>query len=180
MARVNIDQAKKVLTAHKLAGPHIRRTSNRIIQGARALAPRGDHLSGSGVRKPGQTLAQSLKIDAHSTVYTIVEAIGSSKVYAMSEHQGSSGHYIRGSGKRLKFEWERGNLLISARASGRLRGRGPSRRLRKVGPYFLFKAVHHPGNKRPVRFLTTPLYMYGRLNGFRVTTTAGASRSRLP
>ena len=85
-----------------------------------------------------------------------------------------TGHYIRGHGKRLKFVWERGNLLVSARSSGRLRGRGPSRRLRRVGPYFLFKAVHHPGNKRPVRFLTTPLYMYGRLAGFRVTTTAGA------
>lgn len=178
MGRVDLDMSKVILTAHRLTGPHVRRTTNLIIQGARRLAPRGDHFSGSGTRKPGETLQQSLKVDSHTTVYNIVERIGSKKSYAMSVHQGSSPHYIHAHGKMLKFEWERGNLLLAARARGRIRGRGPSRRLRRTGAYFFFKKVHHPGNKRPVRFLTTPMHLYGRLAGFRTTSTP-VSRSRL-
>jgi hypothetical protein len=136
-------------------------------------------MSGSGVRKPGETLRQSLKIDSHSTVHSIVERVGSEKKYAATMHQGSSGHIIHGHGRQLRFEWERGNLLVAARSSGRLRGRGPSRRLKKKGNYFFFKLVHHPGNKRPVRYLTTPMHLYGRMMGFRTTSTP-VSRSRLP
>lgn len=179
MSRVRLDQAKVILTAHRLAGPHIRRTSNMIIQGARRLAPRGSHMSGSGVRRPGLSLVASLRIDSHSTVDTITERIGSDKNYAASIHQGSSPHTIRGNGQLLRFEWARGNLLLKARASGRIRGRGPSRRLHRTGNFFFFVSVRHPGNKRPVRFLTTPMNLYGRAMGFRTTTTP-ASRSRLP
>lgn len=175
MARVNIDQAQKILTAHRLAGPHVRKTSNSIIGGARRLAPRGDHQSGSGARRPGQALVPSLQIKSNSTVTTISELVGSEKVYAATVHQGSEPHYIHGRGKMLKFEWERGNIQIRARGRrGRQRGRPGPR-----GNYFYFVTVYHPGNKRPVRYLTTPMHLYGRLNGFR-TSSARVNRTRLP
>lgn len=179
MARIRLNQAKKILLAHQLAGPKVRRTSNLIIQGARRLAPRGDHRSGSGARRPGQQLVPSLLIDSHSTVNTIVERVGSRVDYAATVHQGSSAHYIHSRGKMLKFAWERGNLLLAARRSGRIRGRGRSSRLRPRGDFFFFATVYHPGNKRPIRYLTTPMHLYGRLNGFRTTSTP-ASRTRLP
>jgi hypothetical protein len=175
MARVNINQNRKVLLAHKLAGAHIRKTTNYIIAGARILAPRGSHMSGSGSRHSGLQLGQSLRIESESSLTMIVERVGSDKNYAATVHQGSSPHYIHGRGKKLKFEWERGNIQIRARGRrGRVRGRaGPG------GNFFFFVTVHHPGNKRPVRFLTTPMHLYGRLYGFRTTSTP-VSRSRLP
>jgi hypothetical protein len=153
--------------------------SNLTIQGARRLAPRGDHFSGSGVRKPGVALASSLIIESHSSNEEIVERVGSRSNYAATVHQGSSPHEISNHGRLLKFRWERGNLLLAARAQGRIRGRGRSARLRRRGDFFLFVRVRHPGNRRPVRYLTTPMHLYGRLLGFR-TTSSPVSRSRLP
>jgi len=175
MSRVNINQTRKVLEAHRLAGPHVRRVSNLIIQGARRLVPRGDHRSGSGKRQPGLTLGQSLKIEPRTDIFTISERIGSDKRYAATVHQGSEPHFIHGKGKMLKFQWDRGNALIAARSRGRTRRRGP----RSSGGYFFFVSVFHPGNKRPVRYLTTPMHLYGRLHGF-VTSSARVNRTRLP
>lgn len=179
MARVDIDHAKKTALAHRLGRAHVRRTANLILQGARQLAPRGSHTSGSGARRPGLQLQQSLKTKSNNTATTASTLIGSDKQYAATVHQGSSPHRINGRGKQLKFEWERGSLLMAARSRGRLRGRGGSRRLRSRGNYFFFKMVTHPGNKRPVRYLTTPLHLYGRMGGF-VTSSARVNRTRLP
>lgn len=175
MARVNINQTKKIATSHRLTGPYVRRTADLILQGARRLAPRGDHRSGSGARRPGQQLTQSLTVRSDMTMNSITERVGSSKDYAATVHQGSSPHFINSHGKMLKFEWERGNIQVVARGRrGRVRGkRGPA------GRFFYFFRVHHPGNKRPVRYLTTPMHLYGRARGFRTTSTP-VSRSRLP
>ncbi len=167
MARVNIDQVKKIQLAHKLARRHHQKVVNDIFNGAKHLVPRGSHMSGSGKRKPGRTLLNSLKRVDRGTAATLSTLIGSDNRYAASEHQGSRPHFIkRRGGKMLKFEWERGNLLL------RLRGKG-----RRT--FFYFKQVHHPGNKRPVRYLTTPMHLYGRLYGYR-TASARVNRSRLP
>lgn len=179
MARINLNQPKVIATAHRQAGPHVRKTANLIVQASRRLAPRGNHMSGSGARKPGLQLQQSLHVRSHSTPYTITERVGSDKDYAATAHQGSSPHRISGRGKQLKFEWERGTLLVSARRTGRLRGRGRSAALRPRGRFFFFASVSHPGNKRPVRYLTTPMHLYGRLNGFR-TSSRPVSHARLP
>lgn len=178
MATVRINQTRKVQYAHSVTLPYVRRTSNRIFGGAQRLVPRGDHRSGSGERKAGPTLAASLyERDVTSNAAQIVFRIGSDNSYAASEHQGSQPHEIRATGKMLKFRWERGNLLIAARARrGRPRG---SRRVRNRGGFFYFIRVRHPGNKRPVRYLTTPMHLYGRLAGFRTTSTP-VSRTRLP
>lgn len=168
MARVDIDQIAKVRTANSLALRHHQRVVNHIYDGARFMVPRGSHLSGSGKRRPGQTLGQSIKTVAQHRPLMLVTKIGSDKEYAASEHQGSSPHYINAKNKMLKFEWERGSLLVKARSRGRRRQ-----------IFFYFKRVHHPGNKRPVRYLTTPMHMYGRMHGFR-TSSSGVNRSRLP
>jgi len=175
MARVNIDQNRKVLTAHRLAGPHHRRTSDLIVQGARRLARRGSHRSGSGVPKRGMSLVNSLHINSRSSMFVLSDLVGSSNRYAASEHQGSQAHFINSRGKMLKFEWERGNIIVRARGRrGRVRGRpGPA------GNFFFFARVRHPGNKRPVRYLTTPMHLYGRLRGY-VTSSARVNRTRLP
>jgi len=175
MARVNIDQNQKVLTARRLTAAYHRRTVELVFSGARKLVPRGDHRSGSGARKPGQSLYGSLKVVSNSSATTLSDLIGSDKQYAASEHQGSSAHYINANGKMLKFEWERGNIIVRARGRrGRVRGRaGPA------GNFFYFIRVRHPGNKRPVRYLTTPMHLYGRLRGYR-TSSARVNRTRLP
>lgn len=94
--------------------------------------------------------------------------VGSSVNHAATIHQGSFPHVILSRrGRTLKFRWERGDFLIRARQRG-IRG-----------GFHYFAQVRHPGNKRPVRYLTTPLHMFGRLHGFRVSTV-GWGRTRLP
>lgn len=167
MARVNIDQAKKVALAQKLTRRHHQKTVDDVFNGAKHLVPRGSHMSGSGKRKPGRTLLNSLKRVDRSRPLVLSTLIGSENRYAASEHQGSRPHFIRmRGGKMLKFEWERGNFLLQ-------------RRGRRSRTFFYFKSVHHPGNKRPVRYLTTPMHLYGRLYGYR-TASARVDRSRLP
>jgi len=144
----------------------VRRTVNQIDAGATILAPRGTHRSGSGALRPGVNLASSIFQEIGTLGDTITGKVGSTKDYAATAHQGSSPHVIRGRGKMLKFEWERGNFLLKAKG-------------RRGARFFYFKRVLHPGNKRPVRYLTTPMHLYGRLNGFRTTSTP-VSRTRLP
>jgi hypothetical protein len=62
---------------------------------------------------------------------------------------------------------------LAARA-GRRRGN------RRTGQFHFFIKVRHPGNKRPVRYLTTPLGLYGRANGFKVTMMGTVNRTHLP
>lgn len=166
VARVNINQAKTNLYSLQVTMPLVRRTVNQIHQGALRLAPRGTHLSGSGARKAGINLQSSIEDDIQVRGDVIAGQVGSRKDYAASVHQGSRRHDIRSQGKLLKFEWERGNLLLKKRG-------------RKSKRFFFFLKVSHPGNKRPVRFLTTPMHFYGRANGFR-TTSNPVNRTRLP
>lgn len=147
------------------------RTLRQIHDGAVRLAPRGSHMKGSGARADGINLQSSIfeRSELRGDVYG--GEVGSQKPYAMSEHQGSQPHVIRAKGKLLKFEWERGRLLMARRNRGRGR--------RSPQLMFYFRKVNHPGNKRPVRFLTTPMHMYGRANGFR-TTSSPVTRGYLP
>lgn len=167
MARVNLIYAKKVQAAQQAAIPLVRRTSRQILTGARRLAPRGSHTSGSGARSQGQELRGNLRIIERITTTQVVALIGTRKVYAATVHQGSKPHMIVAKrGRMLKFRWDRGNALVRVRRQG-------SRQ------FFYFRRVRHPGNKRPVRYLTTPLALFGTANGFKVTTVA-VNRTRLP
>lgn len=176
MARVRINSSRKIAFAHRVTRPHVSRTSALILQAAKRMVPRGSHASGSGDRRPGQPLSIALHTSSHASTYEIRDQVGSRNSYAATVHQGSKAHWIQSrGGKMLKFQWERGNLLVQAKSRGRIRGRVP----RSRNGYFFFIRVRHPGNKRPVRYLTTPMNLYGKMRGFRVTSTP-ASRTRLP
>jgi hypothetical protein len=173
MARVRLNQVQITATAQRQTLPLVRRTTAEILSGARRLAPRGDHVSGSGVPKRSIPLQPSLHSSMSVSSNRIKSEVGSLVKYAATVHQGSQSHVIRSKrGKMLKFRWDRGDFLIAARA-GR---RGGNKR---TGGFHFLARVRHPGNKRPVRYLTTPLILFGRRNGFRVTARP-VSRSRLP
>lgn len=174
MARVRFDQHQIVLTAQRFTRPLVERVSQEVLIAARHLAPRGSHLSGSGAPKRGVPLVPSIHRDMSMTMGRVRARIGSKQDHAATVHQGSKAHVIRSrGGGMLKFRWDRGDFLVAARA-GRRRGN------RRTGQFHYFVKVRHPGDKRPVRYLTTPLRMFGRINGFRVTTSAPGVASRFP
>lgn len=166
MARVRINQVRKRTLVRALTVPLVARTTSQISHFARIMVPRGDHMSGSGRRQPGPNLHSSMYSQIRIGASVVVGRVGSRKKYAETVHQGSSPHVIRGKGKLLKFRWERGSLLLERRGRG---GR----------QFFYFPSVRHPGNKRPVRYLTTPLALVARRNGFLVFGV-GRGRRRLP
>jgi hypothetical protein len=170
MARINWNRPQITLTAQRLMMPIHQRYTHEVLNGARHLAPvAASHTSGSGRPKPGQPLQSSIFGTITMTSTSIKSLIGTRKNYAASIHQGSASHIIRGRGGRmLKFRWERGDFLVAARA-GRRRGN------RRTGQFHYFVQVRHPGNKRPVQFLTRPLHMFGRFYNYRVISFLAAS-----
>jgi hypothetical protein len=94
------------------------------------------------------------------------------EVYNTADHAatvavGSQAHDIRPkTAKILAFHSER--FAFARKRAGK-----------SARALFYARKVRHPGNKRPVRFLQTPLAMYGRKHGFKVTTVAN-NRGRLP
>lgn len=146
----------------------VRSVAGPVLRDARYLAPRGTHRHGSGTAVAGKRLADSLIQAWSETPRFITSDVGSDLDYAATVARGSRPHAIRPIRKRfLVFEWERGRLLRGTRGKA---GRGG---------LFFFKKVRHPGNKRPVRYLQTPLALWGRRANMKVTTV-GNSRTRLP
>jgi hypothetical protein len=143
--------------------PVVARYTHEVLMGATHLAPRGDHMSGSGRPAKGEPLAPSIRVTSfRMSAASIDSKVGSRVKYAATVHQGSDSHVIRSSkGKMLKFRWARGDFLIAAR-QGR---RGGNKR---TGRFHYFLSVRHPGNRRPVQYLVRPLHMYGRLYNFKV------------
>lgn len=141
--------------------------STKVLIGAKTLVRQGSHRHGSGRPVAGPSLKNSLQsVRVNVNPLSIVYDVGSPLDYAASMHQGSRPHQIRATSKPLSFFWPR----------ARFQGRG--RRLR-TDPRVAFMSVRHPGNKRPNRFLTTPLHQFGRAAGF-IVRTQSASRSFLP
>lgn len=173
MVRMNWHDAHITATAIRLATPLVQKTGQEVLDGARQLVPESDHLSGSGRPRANLRLQGAFRSFTNAGIPGVRMRISNIADHAMTVHQGSRPHVIRSrGGGMLKFRWERGDFLVAARA-GKRRGN------RRTGQFHYFAKVRHPGNKNPVRYLTTPLQMFGRLNGFRVTTVA-PGRSRLP
>lgn len=170
MARIRWNRTEIITTPQRLMMPIHQRYTRDVLNGAKRLAPiAASHTSGSGRPKPGQPLQPSIFGTITMTSSSIHSRIGTHKNYATSIHQGSDAHIIRGRGGRmLKFRWDRGDFLVAARA-GRRRGN------RRTGQFHYFVSVRHPGNRRPVRFLTTPLHMFGRFYGYRVVSLLAAA-----
>jgi hypothetical protein len=105
--------------------------------------------------------------EINPTSKSVTWRIGSDLPYAETVSRGSKPHTIRARNVRfMTFKWDRGDL-------------SPRLRRRKWRGKFLFRKVYHPGNKRPRRFLTTPLAMYARRSNFKVTYV-GVTRGFLP
>lgn len=173
MAKVTFNRAQIDATARARAFPLVQRVVDQVESGARALAPVGDHLSGSGKRSRGPTLQSSIYSRITVNPQRVLGRVGARANHAATVHQGSQAHTIRSSrGKMLKFRWERGDFLVAARM-GRRRGN------RRTGQFHYFVQVRHPGNKNPVRYLTTPLSLAASRNGF-VVLGVGFGRRRLP
>jgi hypothetical protein len=177
LSKVVLNRAEVLSTPQRFMLPIVQRTTRQIHVAAKRMAPRGDHMKGSGKRQPGQPLQPSINAKVNVGVNRISGIVGSRKEYATTVHDGSKPHIIRSKGKMLKFKSDRLDFLVAARA-GR---RGGNKR--RGGFHYAF-SVRHPGNKRPVRYLTTPLVLYGRANGFLVikslSSTLHGQIQRLP
>lgn len=168
MSRIVLNPVMVYRTARNRGFEAVRSVVTPVRRDAAYLAPRGTHRHGSGRAVAGKRLADSF-VTRWSEGPTFVEAIiANEKDYSDTVARGSRAHTIRPRRKPfLVFEWERGRLL------SRTRGR------RSKSGFFFFKSVRHPGNKRPVRYLQTPLALWGRRANFRVTIV-GNNRTRLP
>lgn len=138
-----------------------------MLRGAKVLAPQGTHRHGSGRRVSGPTLLASLHSrQVLGDLKQVIFEIGSPLEYAATAHQGSEAHDIVATGSEpLTFAWPRARFF----RGGRLR----------ADPIVKFYRVRHPGNKRPRRYLTTPLIQFGRQAGF-VVTRVPVGRGFLP
>jgi hypothetical protein len=167
MSRIKLYPAVVYRTARAKGYEEVRAVAYPTLAGARYLAPRGSHKHGSGRPVSGPRLADSFGMRWSERINLITVEIYNSADYASTVAIGSGPHTIRPKSKRfLMFEWPRGEA-------------SPRMRRRMYKGKFLFKKVRHPGNKRPVRYLQTPLAMYGRSRNFRVVTVPN-SRSRFP
>lgn len=177
MARIVLNRSEVTATAQRKGLAMVQLTTRQIHAAARRMAPRGDHMKGSGKRQPGEPLAPSIRAEIRVRVNRVSGFVGSDNEYAATVHEGSKPHVIRMKSKMLKFRSDRLDFLQAARA-GR---RGGNKRR---GGFHYAVRVHHPGNRRPVRYLTTPLTLYGRQNGFVVIRSLSSvlydSVSRLP
>lgn len=142
-----------------------------VLAGGQRLSRLGSHKHGSGrtVSKP-RLSATGKRVWVPTGPGSVVCNVVFTADHAATVGLGSKAHRIPKSGTAkplLKFKWPRGE------ASPRLR-----RRMTRTG-FFLFTRVRHPGRKRPVRYLQTPLATYGRIYNFKVKTAAN-NRSYLP
>lgn len=145
----------------------VRPMVTQTLTGAKRLAPRGDRRHGSGEVENRPSLQSSWYTQWSENGRFITVEIGNRAAHAATISLGSKAHDILPNQKNLlAFEWPRANFLAKRK----------NQSLRRL---MFFKKVHHPGNKRPVRFLTTPLQQFGRKYNFKVTTV-GVNRSRLP
>lgn len=174
MARVSLNRPQIDITARTRGRMLVQQVVDLTERGARALVPIGDHVSGSGAPSKNQPLLASIYSRiTKSNAREIVGRVGADTGHAATVHQGSQAHTIRSKkGKVLKFRWERGDFLVAARA-GRRRGN------RRTGGFHYFVRVRHPGNKRPVTYLTTPMSMFARQYGFLIFRVGRGVR-RLP
>jgi len=161
MARIVLNRPEVTAAAQRKGLALVQLTTRQVHAAARRMAPRGDHMKGSGKPQPGERLVPSIEAAVTVGVDHVSGFVGSRREYAATVHEGSKPHVIRMKGKMLKFRSDRLDFLQAARA-GR---RGGNKRR---GGFHYAVRVRHPGNKRPVRYLTTPLTLYGQRNGFVV------------
>lgn len=157
MSRVVLDKTAVRFFGQREAGKAVSKVARETMLGSKRMARRSPaHLSGSRVPKPGPRLTEAIHLTPMKfSVLTVQQQVMSPVNYSMTEHEGSRPHRIRSrSGKALKFYWRK-----------RQRRGGFFRRFRPTQASY-FDHVRHPGNRKPVKFLTTPLAVAARGNGF--------------
>lgn len=87
---------------------------------------------------------------------SVQQRIQNTNRVAMTAHEGSKRHRIplRTGGKVLKFRWRKAIAVEGGR-----------RRIRPSN-FSYFRSVMHPGNTKPVHFMTTPLATVAKANNF--------------
>lgn len=105
----------------------------------------------------GPRLSEGIFLTAQRvTPDEVVQDVVSGNEYSMTVHQGSKGHRIKSkSGKVLKFYWRKRQTTSTG-----------YRRIRPTQASY-FDHVWHPGNKKPVKFLTVPTQVAAARNNFR-------------
>ena len=167
MSRIVLNRVAVARTARTKGFQVCRSLARDVAVGAKALAPRGSRLHGSGTTDSRPSIISSFgQRNYESPKYVIFEVFNTAD-HAATVAAGSRPHMIQAkAGKVLAFQSER--FAFARKRAGR-----------SARALFFARKVRHPGNKRPVRYLQTPLAMYGRKHGFKVTTVAN-NRSRLP
>lgn len=167
MSRVVLYPTAVRRTARDKAHEVCRPLAREVLQGARHLAPTGSRTHGSGKTDNRPSIRASFGIRGSETSRYVTYEVYNTAAHAATVAVGSQAHDIRAKpGKLLAFHSER---FAFARKS-----RGLSARA-----LFYARKVRHPGNKRPVRYLQTPLAQFGRKAGFLVETVRN-NRQRLP
>lgn len=133
----------------------VARTARQVEEGAKREAP---------VRKPnengraGGRLRASIGTKVIITGQRVTARIGSRLSYAEAAHQGANFHIIHARRKQfLSFKWDKAEQYgVPLTKRGKVQ----------------FKLVRHPGmDGKP--YLTAPLLVAGKANGFRVTIVRG-------
>ena len=167
MSRIVLYPTAVYRTARDKAHEVCRPLAREVLQGGRHLAPTGNGLHGSGKVDTRPKIMNSFGIRGSETRKEVVYEVYNTANHAATVALGSRPHVIAAKpGKLLAFQSERFAF------QRRIRGRS-------ARSLFFARKVNHPGNKRPVRYLQTPLAQFGRKRGFKVTTVS-SNRTRLP
>lgn len=167
MSRIVLNRVAVQKTARAKGYEVCRALARDVLVGAKALAPRGSRMHGSGRTDNRPAIINSFGQRTHETPKYVIFEVYNTADHAASVAVGSQPHDIRPkTANILAFHSER--FAFARKRAGK-----------SARALFFARKVRHPGNKRPVRFLQTPLAMYGRKHGFKVTTVAN-NRGRLP
>ena len=158
MARIVLNQAAVRLSGQTAGRLAVSKVVNEAFPLIRRMAPRSPaHMHGSGKPRTGPRLVEAIKQGPMLVRATEVsQRINSTSPVTMTAHEGSKRHRIplRTGGKVLKFRWRQSVAVAGGR-----------RRIRPAN-FSYFVHVTHPGNRKPVHFMTTPLASVARANGF--------------
>jgi hypothetical protein len=158
MSRIVLDRSAILRVKQDAGKQAVGQMSRQSMAGSKRMAPRSPaHLSGSRKPKPGPRLADSIHLTALKvTPDEVSQDLVSPNDYSMTLHKGSKAHRIQGrNGRPLKFYWRK-----------RVRTATGVRRIRPTQASY-FDHVWHPGNKKPVPFLTTPVQVAATQNNFK-------------
>lgn len=167
MSRIVLNQVQVRRTAQNKGHEVCKPLAKEVLAGGRALAPKGSRTHGSGKIDTRASIAASFDTKVLTTPNNVIYDVVNKANHAATVALGSRAHTIRPKTAPVLAFFSERFAFANRRAGHSVRG------------LFYARKVRHPGNKRPVRFLQTPLAQFGRKRGFKVTTAA-SNRSRLP